>query len=123
MYCSRPAGRPLAWRFRDYSAVVGEHGSLGRSQVCARKDGSIVLPNVLTRTFNKTLKSCGIQGIRFHDLRHTHATVLLTSGVPVHVVSARLGHASIQTTVDTYGHVIPASDVEAGRITEQRLAA
>ena len=71
---------------RDYRAVVGEHGSLGRSQVCARKDGSIILPNVMTRTFNRILKSCGIQGVRFHDLRHTHATVLLTSGVPVHVV-------------------------------------
>ena len=44
-------------------------------------------------------------------------------GVPVHLVSARLGHASTQTTVDTYGHVVPAPDVEAGRVIEQRLAA
>ncbi|MYE41865.1 MAG: site-specific integrase [Chloroflexi bacterium] len=106
---------------RDCGAVAGEHGSLVRSQVCARKDGSIILPDVLTRTFNKILKSCGITGVRFHDLRHTHATVLLTSGVPVHVVSARLGHASIQTTVDIYGHVIPASGMEAGMMIEKKL--
>jgi integrase len=68
------------------------------------------------------MKTCAIYVVRFHDLRHIHASLLLTSGVPVHVVSARLGHASIQTTVDTYGHVLPASDVEAGRVMERRLA-
>ena len=56
--------------------------------------------------------------MRFHDLRHTHTSLLLASGVPVHVVQARLGHASIQTTVDTYGHVLPASDAEAGTALE-----
>ena len=68
------------------------------------------------------MKACDIRGVRFLDLRHTHATILLTAAVPVHVVSARLGHASIQTIVDTYGHVIPALDVEAGRAIEQKLA-
>ena len=83
-------GAETAELLRDHRAVVGERGSLGRPQVCARKDGSIFLPNVLTRMFNKILKSCGIQGVRFHDLKHTHAAVLLTTGVPVHVVSSRL---------------------------------
>ena len=72
--------------------------------------------------FNAIMKTCAIYVVRFHDLRHIHASLLLTSGVPVHVVSARLGHASIQTTVDTYGHVLPASDVEAGLVMERRLA-
>ena len=113
-----------------------EHGTLGRLHVCAGRDGGNILPDVLSRrcsaimkackmqgAFNKILKSCGIQGIRFHDLRHTHATLLPTSGVPVHVVSAPLGHARIQTTVDTYGHVIPASDVETGKAIEGKVAA
>ena len=56
------------------------------------------------------------------DLYHAHASLLLASGVSNHVVSARLGHASIQTTVDTYGHVLPASDAEAGRVMERWLA-
>ena len=107
---------------KDRRAVLGEHGSLERSQVCARQDGSTILPDALSRKFSAIMKACKIRGVRFHDLRHTHATLLLTAGVPVHVVSARLGHASIQKTVDTYGHVIPASDVEAGRVIERQLA-
>ena len=87
-----------------------------RSQICARQDGSSIIPDVLSRRFNAMIKACGIKDVRFHDLRHIHDTLLLTSGAPVHVVSARLGHASIQTTVYTHGHVIPASDVEAGRV-------
>jgi integrase len=44
---------------------------------------------------------------RPHDLRHTHASQLLAAGVPIHIVQARLGHSSIQVTVDTYGHLLP----------------
>ena len=51
---------------------------------------------------------------RIHDLRHSHASWLLAQGVPIHIVQARLGHESIQTTVDTYGHLLPDA---------QRLAA
>ncbi|MCY4655134.1 MAG: tyrosine-type recombinase/integrase [Dehalococcoidia bacterium] len=55
----------------------------------------------------------GIEGVRFHDLRHTHASLLLAANVPIHVVQARLGHASIQITVDTYGHLMPNADAQA----------
>lgn len=44
---------------------------------------------------------------RIHDLRHTHASTLLAAGVPIHIVQLRLGHESIKTTVDTYGHLLP----------------
>lgn len=50
---------------------------------------------------------------RIHDLRHSHASVLLAAGVPVHVVRARLGHESIQTTVDTYSHLLPDAQLAA----------
>ena len=46
--------------------------------------------------------------IRFHDMRHTHATLLLLAGENVKVVSERLGHASITITLDTYSHVLPS---------------
>ena len=108
---------------KDWRAVLGEHGPLERSQICARQDGSSILPDVLTRRFREIMKACKIQGIRFHDLRHARATLLLSSGVPGRVVSARLGHASIQSTVGTCGHVLPASDEDMGRTIEQRLAA
>ncbi len=51
--------------------------------------------------------------IRLHDLRHSHATILLTAGVPVHVVSQRLGHASPVVTMTVYAHVLPGSQREA----------
>lgn len=50
---------------------------------------------------------------RIHDLRHTHASWLLAAGVPIYVVQARLGHESIQTTVDTYGHLLPDAQIQA----------
>ena len=106
----------------ERKAEIDWRDVMERSQVCARRDGSSMIPDVLSRKFNAILKACRISHVRFHDLRHTHASLLLASGVPIHVVSARLGHASIQTTVDTYGHVLPASDVEAGRVMERRLA-
>lgn len=62
--------------------------------------------------------ACGCDGTlrktpRIHDLRHTHASWLLAAGVPIHVVQARLGHESIQTTVDTYSHLMPDAQVAA----------
>lgn len=52
---------------------------------------------------------------RIHDLRHSHASTLLAAGVPIHVVQARLGHESIQTTVDTYTHLLPDAQLMAAQ--------
>lgn len=52
---------------------------------------------------------------RIHDLRHTHASWLLAAGVPIYVVQARLGHESIQTTVDVYGHLMPDAQIAAAQ--------
>ncbi len=54
-----------------------------------------------------------LPAIRLHDLRHTHATILLTAREPVHVVSQRLGHASPVITMTVYAHVLPGSQREA----------
>jgi len=61
----------------------------------------------------KALGADALPAIRLHDLRHTHATVLLLAGVPVHVVSQRLGHASPVVTMTTYAHVMPGNDADA----------
>ena len=65
------------------------------------------------RSFDAIVKRAGLRRIRVHDLRHTHATLLLLAGVPAKVVSERLGHASIGITLDTYSHVLPAMQDEA----------
>jgi integrase len=59
--------------------------------------------------------------IRLHDLRHGHATILLLAGVPVHVVSQRLGHASPVVTMTVYAHVLPASQREAANLFAQLI--
>ena len=59
------------------------------------------------------MKDSALPRIRLHDLRHTHATLALEAGVHPKVVSERLGHASINLTLDTYSHASPAIDAEA----------
>jgi integrase len=61
----------------------------------------------------KALGAGAVPVVGLHDLRHTHATVLLLAGVPVHVVSRRLGHASPVITWQVYAHLMPGSDEEA----------
>lgn len=59
------------------------------------------------RQFDRIIATAKVKRITFHGMRHTCATLLLQAGEPVHVVSKRLGHARIQTTLDTYAHVLP----------------
>ena len=62
------------------------------------------------------------RGFTFHDLRHTHATWLLTHGVDLKTVSERLGHADEATTLRTYAHVLPGRDAYAASVFEQAAA-
>ena len=83
-------------------------------QVCARPDGRLMKPFTLSHAFKRTARRLGLGEFRFHDLRHTHASLLLSVGTPPHVVQSRLGHQTSQITLDIYGHVLPQSDVDAG---------
>ncbi len=63
--------------------------------------------------FKPLLKRAGLRMVRFHDLRHTHATQLLSQGVHMKVVQERLGHSQISLTMDTYSHVMPSMQIDA----------
>ncbi len=79
----------------------------GESFVCGRQDGGVLQPNTLTFYFASFIKSLkDFPKIKFHDLRHTHATQLLMSGIHPKVASERLGHSSISITLDIYSHVL-----------------
>lgn len=78
-----------------------------------REDGQPLHPQTLASEFRRLVRASGVPSIRFHDLRHTGATLALADGVPVKVVSERLGHASIQITYDVYAHVIPGMQAGA----------
>jgi integrase len=81
--------------------------------VFTREGGEGWHPQLLSQAFERAMKASGLPPIRFHDLRHTHATLMLTAGVHPKVVQERLGHASIQITLDTYSHVMPGMQQDA----------
>src|SRR5699024_6815935 len=67
-------------------------------------DGRPVLTDYITKQFKKFVEEKELPRIRFHDLRHTHATELMKAGINPKIVSERLGHSSIRITLDTYSH-------------------
>ncbi len=75
--------------------------------------GTPIEPSNLRRAWLKILAKSGLSHLRFHDLRHAHATLMLRQGVHPKVVSERLGHASVNITLDTYSHVLPNLQAQA----------
>ncbi len=91
----------------------------GSGLVFTREDGSLIHPDLVSKWFVRYSRDAGLTPIRFHDLRHTHASLALQAGVPAKVVSERLGHATVAFTLDVYSHVIPGMQEEAA----ERIAA
>jgi len=85
----------------------------GDDLVFSYPDGKPLDPSTVSHALARVLRQAGLPHIRFHDLRHTHATFLLGAGVNPKVVSERLGHASVAFTLDTYGHVMPGMQESA----------
>jgi integrase len=97
-------------------------------------EGRHLHPERVSRTFKETQARCrkalgeaAPPEIRLHDLRHTHATLLLADREPINTVSERLGHASVTVTLTVYGHVMPgdqkrAADRFARLVGEARAA-
>ena len=78
-------------------------------------------PSEFSISWRKTVTALG-KDVRFHDLRHTHATLLLRQGVHPKVVSERLGHATVGITLGTYSHVLPDMQDEAVKLLDGALA-
>jgi integrase len=90
--------------------------------VFATCDGVAWKPNWTTKTFQRHLTSAGLRPFRLHDLRHFMATQMLNAGIPIPIVSRRLDHRRISTTLDFYAHVTPAGDRFAAAALERVLA-
>jgi integrase len=94
-------------------------------------DGRLIFPNpegslypssgFIKYTFQPARDRAGFPGLRFHDLRHTCATLLLMNGVDAKTVAERLGHANVQTTMRTYAHVLPEMRQKAAAVLEAHL--
>jgi integrase len=81
--------------------------------VVAKENGEPIHPHTFSQSFERLIAKAGLRPIRLHDLRHTHATLALKAGVPVKVISERLGHESPAFTLKQYAHVIPGMQAEA----------
>lgn len=79
----------------------------GEGWLFTTRNDTLHNPRNVTRAFNRARDRAGVT-CRFHDLRHTYATWLLSRNVPVHTVSKLLGHTSIAITADIYGHCVPS---------------
>jgi integrase len=96
-------------------ALKGNRASTGRVQglVFQTANGTPFSERNMERHFHAVLNKAGLPRIRFHDLRHTAATLLLIEGVHPKVVQEMLGHSQIGLTMDTYSHVIPSMQKDA----------
>jgi integrase len=84
--------------------------------------GTPVTASNIRRAFRNLLKVSGLPKIRFHDLRHTAASLMLNHGIPVLIVSKRLGHSKPSITIDVYGHVIPSKQEEAAQLMDNLIS-
>jgi integrase len=102
---------------RDAATVVNAvmDNWLFQTPGVVKKNGEVIRatrfePSSLRKAFNRILVDAGLRRIRFHDLRHTFASLLLQNGESLTYVKDQMGHSSIQVTVDIYGHLVPGGN-------------
>ncbi len=98
--------------WRDRQRNDGHHIGT-RHPMFTNTGGEPVHPESISQPFARIVARSGLPHIRFHDLRHTHASLLVAAGIPVKVVSERLGHAHPSFTIYTYQHLLPGMSAEA----------
>jgi integrase len=102
---------------KDHLAIQGENCEL----IFIGKTGQPFKNHQLYRSFKQIVQKSKLPKIRFHDLRHTAASLMLNYGIPVIIVSKRLGHARASITIDVYGHLIPSKQEEAAILMDRLM--
>ena len=103
---------------QELRKAAGENWS-ENGLIFTTNNGTPIHPRNLLRDFKILLEDAGLPQIRFHDLRHTAASLMLNNGIPVIIVSRRLGHAKASITLDVYGHLIPSMGAEAAEMMDE----
>jgi integrase len=83
--------------------------------------GTPLTASNIRRDFRQLLAASRLPKIRFHDLPHTAASLMLNHGIPVLIVSKRLGHSKPSITLDVYGHLIPSRQEEAAQLMDNLM--
>jgi integrase len=91
--------------------------------IIGHADGSIMTPMYVSQTWGRKITKSGLKRIRFHDLRHSHATQMLSNNVHPKIASERLGHSKVSITLDLYSHVVPGMQEDAAAIVDRALTA
>lgn len=99
----------------DQEAAAKTIGAWSSPYLATDLDGRPIWPQTFTRRFQAAARRAGLPVPRLHDGRHTAATLALQAGVPIHVVSGRLGHEHVSTTLDVYSAYLPAADRDAAK--------
>ncbi len=86
-------------------------------------EGKPIDPCVLSHAFTRMARQTGLEGVRFHDLRHTFASLMLLRGAKSKVISEALGHSSVAFTMDTYSHIIEGMQEDAMALLDEVLPA
>ncbi|MDG6999571.1 MAG: tyrosine-type recombinase/integrase, partial [Nitrososphaerota archaeon] len=108
-------------RQQDERLAAGPRWEEG-NWVFTTRSGKWLSPRNVHRRFKQLLKAANLpETARIHDLRHAMATYWLTHGVPVKVVSERLGHSTIAITLQVYGHVLPHMQLEAAQMMDATI--
>ena len=105
-----PSTAAILIEYRDQQGKLRESLSQPLTDadlVFSQYDGKPLLPDSISRAWRNLARRVGLKGIRLHDARHTHASLMLKQGIHPKIAQERLGHASIQITLDTYSHVAP----------------
>ena len=89
--------------------------------VFCQVDGESLKPHTVSQAWRRMVRRAGLNGVRFHDARHTHASLMLKQGVHPKIVQERLGHSSIAITLDTYSHVAPGLQEAAAKRFDEAL--
>src|SRR5262245_17333895 len=107
------------WLFT--TAEVPKSKAAKRSEAKPRS-GTQLDPSNLRKMFNRLLTAAKLRRVRFHDLRHTFASLLIQQGEGLAYIRDQLGHSSIKVTVDIYGHLVPGGNRQAVDKLDERVA-
>jgi integrase len=111
----------LKSQYENVEGMKAGNNWVNHNYVFPSSAGQALEPAEVYRDFQRLLKQVGLPKMRFHDIRHTAASLMLHNGIDVLVVSRRLGHAKPSITLDFYGHLLPAIQTEAAKVIEKLL--
>ena len=110
------------WRAQqEQRLALGMGRAPADGPVLATYDGKPQSPNAVTKAWPVAMTAIGMSGVTLHSLRHTHASMLIASGMDILTVSRRLGHSSPTITLSVYGHLVSGTDDRAADIMERAL--